>query len=682
MTATKLFTTCAAIALLSAGTAPALAQTAPEKASEEIVVTAHPMIGTFGVDLSARDTSVKPGDDFEKHASGTWIAKTEIPSDRPSTGSFYNLREDVQSQTQELITSAPAGTKYGALYAAFMDERRVERVGLKPLMAEVAKVRALADKAEFSRYMGGTYAGFGVSLFNFGTYADTANPNINALWMSQGGLGLPERDYYFNPQFAKQRATYYAYVERTMQALGVADPKGAAAQVLAFETEVASLSWSSDQSRQISLINNPYSTAELKAYAPGFDWDAFFAGGKVPDQSRMIVNENTAIRALAKLYEATPLDVLKLWQSFHVAHQAAPYLNKRMVDSRFAFTSSISGVTQNRPRWKRAVDLVNGSLGELVGQAYVDKHFPPVAKQRMEELVANLKVAMAGRIKTNSWMSEPTKQAALEKLAKMDVMVGYPDKWRDYSGVTADAADLYGSVVSATRFNAEYQMSFLGKPVDRKLWGMTPQTVNAYNGGLENKIVFPAGILQPPFFDLNADMAVNYGAIGVVIGHEISHGFDDQGRKIDATGAVRDWWTPEDGARFNAEAKVFGAQYAAFEVAGGLHVNPDLTMGENIADFAGLNVAYDAYHHALGGKEAPVIDGLTGDQRFFLAYAQVWKSKAREDALRNQVTTDPHSPARFRVLGPLRNVDAWYQAFGVKPGDKMYIAPEARAKIW
>ena len=662
--------------------APVRAESAPTAGSEDIVVVGHPQIGTFGVDLTARDTSAKPGDDFERYASGTWIDKTTIPSDRPNVGSFTNLREEVQSQAQELITKAPAGSKYGSLYAAFMDEGQVERAGLKPLMADIAEVRAIADKSQFSRYMASTYAKFGITLINFGPYADSDNPNLNVLWVNQGGLGLPEKDYYFNAQFAKQRGAYYAYIERTMQALGNPDPKGAAAQIMAFETEIAALSWNADQSRDIQRINNPYSTAALKAYAPGLDWDAFFAGANVPEQQRMIVNENTAIRALAKLYEATPLDVLKLWQEFHVADQAAPYLNKRMVDSRFAYTSSISGVTQNRPRWKRAVDLVNNSLGELVGQAYVEKHFPPLAKSRMEDLVGNLKVAMAGRIKTNSWMSEPTKQAALDKLAKMDVMVGYPDKWRDYSGVKVDAKDLYGSVASATRFNADYQMSQLGKPVDRKLWGMFPQTVNAYNGGLENKIVFPAGILQAPFFDLNADMAVNYGAIGVVIGHEISHGFDDQGRKIDASGAVRDWWTPEDSERFNKEAKIFGAQYAAFEVVPGAHINPELTMGENIADFAGLNVAYDAYHHALGGKEAPVIDGLTGDQRFFLAYAQVWKTKAREDSLRNQVTTDPHSPARYRTIAPIRNLEAWYQAWGIQPGDKMYIPPEKRAKIW
>jgi len=671
---------CAALAMVA--TVPVRADDQTASTGEEITVIGHPQIGEFGVDLTARDTTAKPGDDFERYASGTWMDKTEIPSDRPSTGSFTNLREDVQDQVQKLITGAPAGTKYGALYSAFMNEKQIERVGLKPLMKDLGVLRAISDKSEFSRYMGSTYAKFGITLFNFGPYADPVDPNMNVLWMSQGGLGLPEKDYYFNPQFAKQRQAYYSYVERMMRALGNPDPKGAASRILAFETEVASLSWDSAQSRDIDKINNPYSTAELKAYAPGLDWDAFFAGANVPEQKRIIVNENTAFRSIARLFDSTPLETLKLWQEFHVADQAAPYLNKAMVDSRFAYTSTISGVTVNRPRWKRAVDLVNGSLGELVGQAYVEKHFPETAKVKMEKLVANLKVAMGARIRSNSWMSPATKDAALEKLSRMDVMVGYPDKWRDYSGVMADANDLYGSVVSATKFNAEYQMSFLGKPVDHKLWGMNPQTVNAYNGGLLNQIVFPAGILQAPFFDPSADLAVNYGAIGVVIGHEISHGFDDQGRKIDANGAVRDWWTPEDAERFNAEAKKFGEQYAAFEVVPGSHINPELTMGENIADFAGLNVAYDAYHLALGGKEAPIIDGLTGDQRFFLAYAQVWRSKAREDSLRNQVTTDPHSPARYRTIAPLRDLDAWYAAWNIQPGDAMYIPPEKRVKIW
>ena len=669
-----------ALALLAGISLPAAAQDAAP--SDEIVVTGHAAIGDFGIDLSARDESTKPGDDFERYASGKWIDATQIPSDRPSTGSFVNLSEDVRSELQKLITGAPPSSKYGALYSSFMDEKRAEQLGLKPLMGDLAEVKGIKDKSEFARFMGSTNGKFGINLIDFAVDADTDDPTMNVLWMGQGGIGLPEKDYYFNPQFATQRQAYFNYIARTLKAIGTPNPTAAASQIMAFETEVAALSWDSADRRQIEKINNPYSTDELKAYAPGVDWDAYFAGAEIPPQKRIIVNENTAVKRLAALYAATPLETLKLWQEFHVADQAAPYLNKAMVDSRFKYTSSLSGVTENQPRWKRAVSLVNGSLGELVGQSYVEKYFPPVAKMKMEELVKNLKLAMGDRIKANSWMSEATKQAALEKLGKMDVMVGYPDKWRDYGPLQISATDLYGNVERAGEFNAAYQMSFLGKPVDRKLWAMSPQTVNAYNGGLENKIVFPAGILQPPFFDPNADPAVNYGAIGVVIGHEISHGFDDQGRKIDANGKVRDWWTTGDAERFNAEAKKFGAQYAAFEVAPGAHINPELTMGENIADFAGLNVALDAYHRSLNGKEAPVIDGLTGDQRFFLAYAQVWRNKTREDALRNQVTTDPHSPARYRTIVPIRDLDAWYKAFNIQPGDKLYIAPEDRVHIW
>ena len=684
MTSFKTTLAAAASALaLALAAAPALADdAAPVDDSEQIVVTGKPAIGDFGVDLSARDLSVKPGDDFEKYASGTWIAATTIPSDRPSTGSFTDLRENVQSQVQGLVTKAPAGSKYGALYNSFLDEKAIERAGLAPLMRDIAAVRAIDNKTDMARFMGSTYGKFGITLFGGGAYADTADPTVNAFWFGQGGLGLPDKDYYFKPDYAKQRAAYLDYIERTMKAIGNPDPAGAASRIMAFETEIASLSWDTADRRDITKINNPMSTAELAAYAPGIDWNAFFEGHNVAPQKRMIVNETTAIRGLAALYGAKPLDTIKEWQAFHVADQASPYLNKKMVDSRFAFTSTLSGVTEQRPRWKRAIDMVDGSLGEEVGQGYVAEYFPQVAKDRMEDLVKNLKLAMGDRIRGNSWMGAATKEAALEKLSKMDVMVGYPDKWRDFSGLAISPTDLYSNAVNATKFNADYALEDVGKPVDRKKWGMNPQTVNAYNGGLENKIVFPAGILQPPFFDPYADPAVNYGAIGVVIGHEISHGFDDQGRKIDANGAVRDWWTPEDAARFEAEAKEFGKQYAAFEVVPGSFINPDLTMGENIADFAGVMVALDAYHRSLGGKPAPVINGLTGDQRFFLAYAQVWKNKAREDALRNQVTTDPHSPARYRTIAPLRNVDAWYEAFGVTPDNAMYIPPEKRVHIW
>ena len=639
-------------------------------------------IGSWGVDLSIRDLSVRPGDDFFRYTAGKWYDATQIPDDRSQVGSFLDLREHVQDQVKAVLAEAPAGSPYGALYASFMDEARLEKVGLAPLMADIAKVRSLADKRDMARFMGASHGQFGASMVEFGVDADTLDPTLNVLWMSQSGLGLPERDYYFNAQFKTQREAYVAYIERTLKAIGEPDPAGGAQTIFAFETEIAKVSWDSVRRRDLDKINNPYSTAELAAFAPGIDWDAFFAGGGVPAQKRIIVTENTAVQALAKLYADTPLATLKLWQAFHVASQASPYLTKAMVESNFEFARTLSGVTQIRPRWKRGVDLVNGSLGEMVGQAYVARYFPPVAKAKMEALVANLKLAMAGRIEANSWMSPSTKKAAIDKLSRMDVMVGYPEKWRDYSGLRIDSGDLYGNVVRAGVFNAAYGMADLGKPVDHKKWAMSPQTVNAYNGELENKIVFPAGILQAPFFDPAADDAANYGAIGAVIGHEISHGFDDQGRKIDATGAVRDWWTPEDGKRFEAETKVFGDQYAKFEAAPGAFVNPGLTMGENIADFAGVQVSLDAYRRALGGKPAPVVDGLSGEQRFFLAFAQVWRAKQREDAVRNQVTVDPHSPPRFRIIGPLRNVEAWYQAFDVKPTDKLYIAPEKRAKIW
>jgi len=669
-----------ALALTAAVSHTAWAQD-PAPASQ-IVVTGHAAIGDFGIDLSARDLSTKPGDDFERYASGKWIDATTIPADRASTGSFVNLAENVRTQLQQLITSAPKDSKAGTLYKAFMDEKAIERVGLKPLMHDIAEVRSISDKSQMARFMGEANGVFGTSLIAPSIDVDTENPTTNVLYLSQAGLGLPEKDYYLKPAFAPQRKAYVDYMARTFKAIGTPNPMTAAEKVMAFETYVAELSWDAADRRDIDKTNNPYSTAALESYAPGLDWDAFFAGLDVAPQQRLIANENTAIQRLARLYAATPLETLKLWQEFHVADQASPYLNKAMVDSRFKYTSTLTGVSENQPRWKRGVTLVNGTLGELVGQDYVAKYFPPASKAKMEQLVANLKLAMADRIKVNSWMSEATKQAALAKLDNTMVMVGYPDKWRDYSGLAIAPGELYGDVERAAKFNADYEMAKLGQPLDRKLWAMSPQTVNAYNGGQENKIVFPAAILQPPFFDPAADPAVNYGAIGVVIGHEISHSFDDQGRKIDATGKVRDWWTPEDAARFKEQAKKFGAQYAAFEVAPGAHINPELTMGENIADFAGLNVALDAYHRSLGGKEAPVIDGLTGDQRFFLAYAQVWKSKVREDSLRKQVTTDPHSPERYRTIVPIRDLDAWYKAFNVQPGDKLYIAPADRVHIW
>ncbi|WP_338467994.1 M13 family metallopeptidase [Novosphingobium sp. ZN18A2] len=655
--------------------APAPAQT-PAKAADT------PFYAPFGVDLAARDTSVKPGNDWDEYAWGTWRKNASIPDDRSSIGAFRDTFDRVQKETRDIITEAPAGSKYGDFYKSFMDTARLDALGWQPLKADLDKVSAIDSKAGLAKFMGESGGALGSSVIGTFVYADTANPNINVLYIGQDGLGMPNRDYYLLDKFKPQREAYRTWVQKALEMTGTPDAAAKADAILSFETEIAKVSWTNEESRDIDKTNNPMSTAEFAAYAPGVDWAAYFAGAKVPEQSRMIVGEKTAIRDIAQIVAKTPLDTLKAWERFHVTSQAAPYLSKNFVDARFDYAKTLSGVKTLEPRWKRGVNLVNGQVGQLVGQQYVKLYFPPAAKAAMEKLVANLKIGMADRIRHNTWMSDATKLQALEKLSRMDVMVGYPDKWRNWSGLTIKADDLLGNVERAAAFNHAYEMEDLGKPVDRKKWGMDPQTVNAYNGFNQNKIVFPAGILQPPFFDLHADPAVNYGAIGVVIGHEISHGFDDQGRKVDATGKVRDWWTPADAKRFVEQSKVFGDQYARIEPVKGSFIKPEQTMGENIADFAGVLVALDAYHRSLDGHTPPVMDGLTGDQRFFLAYSQVWRSKARPDALANQIATDPHSPGEVRAYAPLRNVDAWYKAWNVTPDEKLYIAPAKRARIW
>jgi putative endopeptidase len=627
------------------------------------------------------DRTAKPGDDFDLFVNGGWKHRTEIPADQPSTGVGFDVFNRSQAQIRTIIEQAPATSQLGGMYRSFMNEAAVDSRDDTPLLADLKRVSALADKDAFVRYMGETNGAFGLTLIGAGIAPDPANPSINTLFLGQAGLGLPDRDYYLTATFKPQLDAYRAYIERTLRMVDDPDPARHADAVIAFETAVAKVSWPAAERRDIDKLNNPMSIAELQTFAPGLDWNAYLTGSAIAKRDHAIVAEKTAIRDIAALYDRTPLATLKVWEAFHVADQAAPYLSKRFVDSRFTYTKTLSGVTEIRPRWKRGATLIDTTLGELLGRAYVDAYFPPSSKAMMNDLVANLKTAMAARIQHSDWMSPETKAAALEKLSKMDVMVGYPDKWRDYSTLKIDPADLYGNVQRSNRFEWEYQLSDLGKPVDRKKWGMTPQTVDAYNGGLENKIVFPAGILQAPFFDPKADPAVNYGAIGAIIGHEISHGFDDQGRKIDATGAVRDWWTKADADRFNAQAKRFGAQYDSYEPVSGMHINGELTMGENIADFAGVLVAHDAYRASLKGAAAPSIDGFSADQRFYLAFGQAWRAKQREDAQRNQMTSDPHSPARFRIIGPLRNDDGWYKAFNITSG-KFYLKPEDRTRIW
>jgi putative endopeptidase len=637
--------------------------------------------GTWGVDLAGMDRTAKPGDDFDQYVNGAWKARTEIPADQSSTGVAFDVFNRSQEQIRALIEQAPSTSQLGGMYRSFMNEPAVDALDDKPLQADLKRVAAIASKDEFTKFMGETNGAFGSALIGPGVAPDPSNPALNTLFLGQAGLGLPDRDYYVTAAFKPQLDAYRAYLERMFTMIRYPEPAKTADAVLTFETAVAKVSWAAADRRDIDKVNNPMSLAELQTYAPGLSWDGYLTASAIDKRDRAIVLEKSAIRDIAALYAQTPLDTLKAWQAFHVADQASPYLSKRFVDSRFTFTKTLSGVSALRPRWRRGVQLIDSTLGELLGHAYVDAYFPPASKAKMNDLVANLKTAMAARITASDWMSPDTKKAALEKLAKMDVMVGYPDKWRDYTALKVDPADLYGNVQRSGRFEWEYQLSDLGKPVDRKKWGMTPQTVDAYNGGLENKIVFPAGILQPPFFDPTADPAVNYGAIGAIIGHEISHGFDDQGRKIDATGAVRDWWTKTDAERFNAQAKGFGAQYDAYEPVPGMHVNGQLTMGENIADMAGVLVAFDAYHASLQGAQPKALDGFTGDQRFFLAFAQAWRSKQRPDAIRAQMASDPHSPHHFRVIGPLRNVDGWYSAFGIT-GGTYYLKAEERTRIW
>ena len=674
-----------AAALLAASTAlaaaPAVAQDL--KAAAETAAKAV-RFGTWGVDLSTRDLSVKPGDDFQRYAAGKWMDENDIPADKSQNGVGSELNDRNQEQLRSIVLGAPKDSQIGALYASYMDEARAEQLDAAPLNADLARVDGIKTKAEFTRFMAGTHAEYGSTLFGIGVIPDPNNPSVNTAFVGTSGLGLPDRDYYLLDKYKKERDAYRAYIERTLSLTGTANAAAAADQIMALETHIAKLSWDKVDLRDIQKLNNPMSPAKLASYAPGLDWATYLndVDERVARTPSLIVSDNTAIKALAALYAKTPLETLKTWQRFKVADQAGPYLSKRFVDSQFEFSKALSGAKELRPRWRRGINQVDGRLGELLGQTYVDRYFPASSKAQMEQLVANLKKAAAVRIKGNSWMSEATKKAALVKLDKMQVMVGYPEKFRDYSKLVMKADDLYGNVKRSSAFEWDYQLSELGKPVDKKKWAMSPATVNAYNGFLENKIVFPAGILQPPFFDPTADPAVNYGSIGAIIGHEIMHGFDDQGSKFDENGAARDWWTKADAERFKALTAELGKQYSSYEAAPGVFINGDFTMGENIGDMSGLEVAYEAYKISLGSKPAPTIDGLTGDQRFFLAFAQAWRGEQREDAIKTQVASDPHSPRRFRIIGPLRNLDAWYKAFSIGPESKFYIAPEKRVRIW
>jgi putative endopeptidase len=654
-----------------------------------------PSYGTWGFDLAGRDLSVKPGDDFEAYANGAYLKTLAIPPDQSRWGSFNLLRDLSDSRVHGILeamaASAPAAPsteegKIGAFYKAFMDEAAVDARGVAPLGPDLEAIRSATSREDLARLMGRANAGFAAALFDVDVSVDVKTPTAYIVTLSQSGLGMPDRDYYLDAKFAAKKAAYQAYVAQMLGLIGWPDAAARAADVVAFETAVAQASWARADRRDPEKTYNPTSVDGLTAAAPGFDWRGFLTAADLGDVARVNVRENTAFPRIAAVYAATPLETLKAWEAFQTVDAAAGVLPAAFVQAHFDFHGkTLAGTPEIKVRWKRGVDLVGSlyeGMGDAVGRVYVARYFPPSSKAKMEALVENLRTAFRARIAANDWMSPQTRQAALEKLANYKIMVGYTTKWRDYSGLAIRADDLFGDAERARAANWAFTRGLIGHPVDRDLWGMTPQTVNAYNAGPKVEVVFPAAILQPPFFDPAADAAINYGGIGAVIGHEMTHGFDDQGRKIDAGGHLRDWWTAEDAARFEAKAAKYGAEFAAYDTGLGLSINPKLTMGENIADLGGQNLALDAYHASLDGRPAPVIDGYTGDQRVFLGWAQVWRERQRPDAERQQLVTDPHSPGRYRALTAERNIDAWYAAFDVQPGEKLYIAPQDRVSIW
>jgi putative endopeptidase len=682
---------CALVLPAARLTAQSNAPAAPRSAAADADTgTDAPHYGAWGYDEAGRDPAVSPGADFFDYANGGWYRREVIPADRTEFGMFDRLFELSENRTRRLIETAAKGSvgdpdaaKVGDAYNAFMDQARVDQLDARPLASELAAFRRERTREDVAAQMGKAPFGLADSVMGLGIGADAKDPNAYAVYMDVAGMGLPDRDYYLQPIFAEKKAAYRTYVAQTLKSVDWPDPDTAAQAIVDYETEIAKISWPRADKRDPNKTYNPTPSADLAIYAPGFDFKAFLASAGLGSRDTVVLRSNTAFPKAAALFAATPVETLKAWQAFHLVDLASPYLSDRFVQARFAFRGKIlAGQPQIQPRWKRATNFVNNTLGEAVGRLYVQAYFTADAKAKMDALVGNLKDALHARIERVSWMSVETKAKAEEKLSQFTVKIGYPARWRDYSALVISANDLYGDAERGAAFEWERQLKRLSQPVDKLEWQMTPQTVNAYYLSSGNEIVFPAAILQPPFFDPNADPAINYGGIGAVIGHEMTHGFDDQGRKYDGQGRLSDWWTAEDADKFKVQAARLGAQFSAFQPLPGSNVKGDLTMGENIADLGGVLLALDAYHASLHGQPAAVIDGLSGDQRFFLGFAQIWREKIRDDALREQLVSDPHAPGRYRVIGPLRNVDAWYEAFDVKPVDGMYVPPDQRVRIW
>ncbi|MGV7211109.1 M13 family metallopeptidase [Oxalobacteraceae bacterium A2-2] len=649
-----------------------------------------------GVDLQYIDQAVRPQDDFFHYLNGKWLAQTQIPADKASWGAFEKLDDETQDQLRAVIEQAAADTqaapgsdtrRIGDFYASYMDEARLEQLGLAPLRAELERVAALRDKKDIPALIA-RYNRIGITTpYAYAVHQDNKDSTKYVADIYQDGLGLPDRDYYLKKSDAKLAGTLAKYRQHIARMLALAGHANAAAEaqaIVALETELARAQWTKVELRDPVKAYNKFELPKLGKLAPGYDWNSYLAqSGLQGKVDYLIVSQPSFVTGFNKILNQTPLATWQAYFQWQAISSLSPYLNKDFALEHFAFYGKVlADVKEQEPRWKRGVKATDTALGEVVGKLYVEQHFPPERKARMEALVKNLLEAYRESIDQISWMGPDTKKEAQAKLAKFTTKIGYPNKWRDYSALEIRRDDLAGNVLRARDFAYQKELDKLGKPIDRDEWGMTPQTINAYYNPEMNEIVFPAAILQPPFFDAEADDAVNYGAIGAVIGHEISHGFDDQGAQYDGDGNLRDWWTKADHKNFAARTKMLVRQYKQFSPIKGYKVDGELTLGENIADNSGAAIAYKAYLISLHGQPAPVIAGLTGQQRFYLGFGQVWRAKIREAQAIVYLKTDPHSPDQFRTIGTLRNQPGFYEAFGVKPGDKMYLAPKDRVIIW
>jgi predicted metalloendopeptidase len=637
------------------------------------------------------DPAVPPGDDFYKYANGKWLASNTIPPDLTSWGAFTKLAVETEAQVHDIVESLPADAQRGTaeqkvhdFYRSFLDVEAINKAGVAPASAGLEAIAAAKNHADIATLMGRPDLGLDTPV-SVGVTIDDKNPDRYIVGIGQGGLGLPDRDYYLkkDPQLAEIRKKYVAHIERMLKLAGEPDSARQAQTVLDLETKIAQKHWPVEKRRERELTYNLRTRAQLDGLAKSYPWQALLVAGGLQDQQEFVVAELDAVQSLASQFTSLPVDHWRNYLKYHYLETHASVLPAAFDEERFDFYGrTLNGQPQQRDRWKRAVQSLNSSVAEVVGQLYVKKHFPPDSKAQMLELVENLRRAYAQRIRGLTWMSEQTKQAAMEKLGTFKPKIGYPDKWRDYSALEIRPGDAFGNAVRARVFNWQYDVDRLGKPTDRDEWFLPPHTVNAYYNPTFNEIVFPAAILQPPYFDPQADPAINYGGIGGVIGHEMGHGFDDQGAKSDAKGVLRTWWQPQDEAAFKKVVDALVAQYGSYEALPGLKLNGRLTAGENIGDLGGLTVAYQAYHMSLKDQTPPVLNGFSGDQRFFLAWAQAWRELQRDESLRNQVMSNPHSPAVFRVQGVVRNMDEWYNVFDVKPENKLFLPPEQRVHIW